>query len=400
MSRHPGLYPWATTVARRFPRLSKAQAWVLALWSFGMVLAHACGLSSVALALAPLLGRRDNTVRQRLREWYQEASAKRGRQRTEVDPATCFAPLLRWVLDGWPSRRLALALDATTLGDWLTVLAVSVVYRGCGVPVAWKVLAGNQPEAWQPHWEHLLAQVRQAVGPDWTVLVLSDRGLESQQLFRAITALGWHPLMRVKAVGHFRPQGWRKFYPLAWFAPEAGRRWCGGGHLYKKAAARLEVTLLARWDPGQTDRWLLVSDLPPAAANPAWYAWRSWIEQGFKVLKRAGWQWQRARMRDPQRCDRLWVAVAVATLWLLEVGGVAEEEAVRETLPPVREAKPQRPRVRQHRVFRRGLAVIVAALVSWQALPPGRFLPDAWPEVQHEPPFLTEEMMNQTHTYP
>ena len=38
-----------------------------------------------------------------------------------------------------------------------------------------------------------------ALGSGWQVLVLSDRGLESPDLFRTIVGLGWHPLMRVKA---------------------------------------------------------------------------------------------------------------------------------------------------------------------------------------------------------
>ena len=42
----------------------------------------------------------------------------------------CFAPLARWVLARWPGTRVALALDATSLGDRLTILALSIVYKG------------------------------------------------------------------------------------------------------------------------------------------------------------------------------------------------------------------------------------------------------------------------------
>ena len=54
--------------------------------------------------------------------------------------------MLRWVLAWWPEehQELALALDATTLGQRFTVLCVSVLVRGCAIPVAWKVLAYNQ----------------------------------------------------------------------------------------------------------------------------------------------------------------------------------------------------------------------------------------------------------------
>jgi hypothetical protein len=52
---------------------------------------------------------------------------------------------------------------------------------------------------------------------------------------------------------------------------------------------------------------------------------RAWIEQGCKITKRAGWPWQRTRMTQPDRAARLWLAVAVATLGLLSVGGEADE---------------------------------------------------------------------------
>ncbi len=68
----------------------------------------------------------------------------------------CFAPLARWVLAHWPGTRLALALDATSLGDRLTILAVSLVYKGCAVPIAWKILKANQKHAWNPEWLALL----------------------------------------------------------------------------------------------------------------------------------------------------------------------------------------------------------------------------------------------------
>ena len=61
----------------------------------------------------------------------------------------CFAPLLRWVLAGWQGTQLALALDATTLGTRFVVLAISVVYRGCAIPVAWTILPADQHAAWR-----------------------------------------------------------------------------------------------------------------------------------------------------------------------------------------------------------------------------------------------------------
>ena len=140
MSRHTPLYSWTGQVASAFPSLSRPQATVLALYSFGAILAHRCGLNSVAVTLAALMGLGYSTIRSRLQEFYQPASAKSGTRRCELDVTTCFAPLLAWTLKGWASNRLALALDATSLGDRFTVLSISVVYRGSASPVAWRIV--------------------------------------------------------------------------------------------------------------------------------------------------------------------------------------------------------------------------------------------------------------------
>jgi hypothetical protein len=50
-----GFDQWRTTIMQHLPPLSKPQATVLALWSFGMVLAHSCALSAVSHFLAKSL---------------------------------------------------------------------------------------------------------------------------------------------------------------------------------------------------------------------------------------------------------------------------------------------------------------------------------------------------------
>lgn len=90
-------------------------------------------------------------------------------------------------------------------------------------------------------------------------------------------------------------------------------------------------------------------------------------------------------MTDPERAARLWLAVAVATLWVLSVGGEAEQTIPASTLPDLSAAlgtqhrQRQATRLRLVSSFRRGWAVILAALLNQTALPLGRFLPEPWP---------------------
>ena len=106
---------------------------------------------------------------------------------------SCFAPLLAWVLSWWEGTQLALAVDATTLWQRLVVLVVSVVYRGCAIPVAWTVLAATEKHAWRGEWLRMLRQVRTVVPRRFFVIVLADRGLYARWLFQRIVRLGWHP---------------------------------------------------------------------------------------------------------------------------------------------------------------------------------------------------------------
>ena len=385
MSCQDGVYQWTETVRQQLPQLSKPQATVLALWSLGMVLARSCALSAVSLLLAVSLGRHEQTVRQQLREWCYEAPAKRGKRRQELEVTTCFAPLLGWVLGWWQGTQVALALDATSLGERFVVLALSIVYRGCAIPVAWTILPANQKHAWRGEWLRLLHQVWRAIPRDDTVIVLADRGLSARWLYRRIVRLGWHPFLRINLGGSFRPACGHDFRPLRAFVPTPGCRWQGAGTAFKTKAVQLPCTLLACWEAGYKDPWLILTDLPPEAADAAWYGLRAWIEQGFKLSKRGGWQWQRTRMTDPQRAARLWLAVAVATLWLLSVGGEAEPTIPASTLPDLSAAlgaqRRQRAATRLRLVssFRRGWAIILAALLNQTALPLGRFLPEPWP---------------------
>src|SRR5215471_18596130 len=386
MSCQSAGYQWTEEVTRHMPHLSKPQAAGLALWSVGMVLARSCALSAVSEFLAQGLERKPNSVRQQLREFCYEATAKRGGPRQEVTVETCFAPLLAWVLSWWEGQQLALAVDATTLGQRFVVLVVSVLYRGCAIPVAWTVLPATEKHAWRGEWLRLLRQVRAVVPRHFFVLVLADRGLYARWLFARIVRLGWHPLLRVNTGGTFRPAKRVHYQPFCELVPQPGTQWVGTGTAFQGPRRRLNCTLLARWDTAYKDPWLVLTDLAPSAGEACWYGLRAWIEQGFKITKRGGWQWQRTRMTDPQRAARLWLAVAVATLWLLSVGGMAEDSLPVSTLPALANADGPAPRSRQATrlrlvsICRQGWITLLVALLNHRHLPQGRFMPEPWPQ--------------------
>jgi len=381
------LCEWAERVSSKLPSLTRSQAWVLAMFSFGMVLTHSCGISTVAVFLGMLLEKKDNTVRQQLREFTYDAQDKRGSKRTAVEVEGCFGDLVRWVISWWADeeKRLALAMDATTFKAIFTVLTISVVYRGCAIPVAWCILPALKKEAWKDHWLRLLTLLTDAIPKEWTVIVLADRGLYAKWLYATIVKKGWHPFLRINQQGLVRPCGTKRFRPLAGLVNRKRRSWSGQVQCFKTTEAQLTCTLLARFDPTYTDPWLVVTDLPPQVADVAWYGMRSWIECGFKDLKRGGWHWHQTRMTDPDRAARLWLVIALATLWVLSVGGYAEADVTASSLPYLPPYFPYRcrpKRASQPRLvscFARGLLIILVALIRGEPFPFAEFRPEPWP---------------------
>jgi hypothetical protein len=382
MARQDPLDVWTRELRGAFPDMSKPQLKGLAEWSFGMTLARCCSLDSVALYMADWLGQPELSVRSRLREWYMPAELKSGSKRQDLEVGTCFAPLLRWLVRDWPQPRLALALDASTLFDRFVLLAVSVLYRGCAFPVAWKVLPATTKASWQPHWLEMLEGLQGAVPADWLVVTLADRGLWARWLFHKIQDLGWHPLMRINKGGHYRPDGQTAFVPLGQLVPQVAMSWRGRGTAFSTPQRRVAGTLWGWWGEGHKEPWLILGDLAVQQGDASWYGLRAWIEQGFKDSKRGGWQWQHTRMEDPERAERLWLAIAVATLWLLRVGGSVRgcETAPAEPMP-FEQDQQRRHASPMSSVFTRGQKTILMALLKHRRLPLGQWLPQPWPHL-------------------
>ncbi|WP_256875071.1 hypothetical protein [Nostoc sp. C052] len=57
------------------PHLSIPQVVRLATWSFGIVMTKSSSLSQVSQFIARVNGEKASAVRQKLKEWYQEAEA-------------------------------------------------------------------------------------------------------------------------------------------------------------------------------------------------------------------------------------------------------------------------------------------------------------------------------------
>jgi hypothetical protein len=228
-----------------------------------------------------------------------------------------------------------------------------------------------------------------SVPADWQVLVLADRGLYAKWLYAAIVACGWHAFLRINLAVKARAHAEEAFDWISRWIRVPGTIWQGVVECFASPKSRLHCTLLMQWQVGYEHAWIILTDLAPEEANVAWYGLRVWIEAGFKDVKRGGLGWHHSKMVDARRVERLWLAMAVALVWLVGVGSQADSQRSLPALAHLPQAHIARQRLKREPTqlparrlscLQRGHLLLVAALFKAEPLPSVRLVPEPWPQ--------------------
>jgi hypothetical protein len=119
------------------------------------------------------------------------------------------------------------------------------------------------------------------VPPDWKVIVTGDQRLYADWLLTAIQNQGWHPMLRVNVQMGFRAEGETNFAASGKRVQRRGRGWKGKG-AWSETGARMQGTLLVRWEKGDEAAMAVVTDLGEEEVELAWYLMRFWREDEYK----------------------------------------------------------------------------------------------------------------------
>ena len=187
-------------------------------------------------------------------------------------------------------------------GDETTAIVISVVYRGCAIPVAWRIRRANQRESWMDPIVELLQDLAPAVPREMTVIVLCDRGLASPKLWKQIRA---QSLPSATTGGRSRAE--KRGMEMG--QDQENRP---GAHLPTLAGAVKVATLLAlaygtRVEDAQ-DRRIAPSNLRAPPKHLASTHHSSWSRPGRTVsVIRHGIDWLRRLLLRGRLWNRVWL---------------------------------------------------------------------------------------------
>lgn len=262
------------------------------------------------------------------------------------------------------SGRIELLLDVTITGvtahcQGTETLRLSLAWKKRCIPLLWRSRerrGGTRPP-WQQVITAFFAQLAPLLPPDCQVVLMADRGLVGRPLLDRILAWDWSYVLRsertvllqeadgtVQPLGDLVPEpGGRSRYltDVQVFAPRQklppDQRHTDGQGTWERAWHRAITTnVVAVWRQDDRDPWLLLTNLPARLSRCTEYRRRMWEEEGLRDWKSAGWNWQRNRVRRPERIERLLVILALATLWMCVLAQRVIHRGLRVLLEPRR----------------------------------------------------------------
>jgi hypothetical protein len=250
-----------------------------------------------------------------------ERRIRRSENDAQLDIALCLHPLAQHYLAVGTPNPLLLIIDPTTKQDEVTLLAITIPYRGRSLPIAWMAWPGNQPLEGERFWERvkaLLEQVAPLLPRQVPVLVLGDRAFGTPAFFDLVRALGWHYIVRVQDQTRYKDRSGRE-QTIRSLVCYAGQRAKGRYQVFKKAGWR-SCSVLVLFSRHQKRPLCLVSDLRPRWDTAHLYARRYNIEAGFRDYKAHGWHWEASQVQEIEHWKRLLVIMALAT-WIALMAG-------------------------------------------------------------------------------
>jgi hypothetical protein len=262
-------------------------------------------LLSVVRRLSRLL---DNPAL-RVREWYE--------------------PIARDWLDyvARTTGEIRLIADGTKIGFGHQLLMISLAYRRRALPLVWTWIRCTKGHSSAYRQLALLAYVQRWIPLQVPVSLVGDSEFGAVEVLRQLEAWQWGYVLRQKANHQIQiaGQGWQNFGAVV--TQPGQSRWLGECRLTLKHAHA--TNLLAHWQVGEKEPWLLATNLPERRVTLRTYGRRMWTEEMFGDLKSHGFDLESTHLQHVARLSRLTLAVVLLYTWLMGIGSKVIKNGLR-----------------------------------------------------------------------
>jgi hypothetical protein len=261
----------------------------------------------------PYAGKEESKIMQ-LRRWLKNET---------INVELFYLPFIEKLLHSLSNQTLVLAIDGSTVARGCISLVVSIVYKGRALPLLWVTRKGKKGHFPQQMPIDLIKAVQALIPRGTKVVVLGDGEFDGAKWLALLDEYGWKYSCRTAKNSTCYEKGER--FNIQDICPARGGMTEVADVEFTDQKI-LKLRAIAYWGSEYEKPLYLVSNFLMGREAVHWYKKRFRIETLFSDFKGRGFQLSKSGLRDPERIDRLLIAVSLAYIWIVFLGEYALEK--------------------------------------------------------------------------
>jgi hypothetical protein len=214
---------------------------------------------------------------------------------------------------------IRLIADASQVGFHHQLLVIAIAYRRRAIPLVWTWVRAHKGHSSTTKQLALLRYVQRLLPAQIPVLLVGDSEFGAIPVIQQVEQWGWDYVLRQKANNQVQLATHAPWHNFGQLAPQPGQSaWFEEVLLTLKYAH--PANLVAHWQIGEAEPWLLATNLPTPRLALRVYGRRMWIEEMFGDLKGHGFNLAKTHLQHVARLSRLTLAVVLLYVWLVSMG--------------------------------------------------------------------------------
>lgn len=243
----------------------------------------------------------------------------------KVTHSIFFLPYAEQLLRVLSHGTLVLVIDGTVVGRGCMALVIAVVYKQRALPIAWLVEKKKKGHFSEERHLELIQSVKEMIPDGQRIVLLGDGEFDGVDLQSIVNHWSWDYVLRTSETNTLC---WEDY----WFPYKETLSHLKPGELFVVPEALFThrgygpVTGLTWWRKGCDEPIHLVTNMKCADEACVFYAKRFLIETCFSDQKGRGFNLQKSHLSDPERINRLLMAVFLAYYCIIVWGVLAVEK--------------------------------------------------------------------------